>query len=270
MNVKELLGNGRLSEAIDELNTRLRNHPSDTQSRSLLFELLCFAGRHERAAKQLDILASQTEMKAALTAQVYAGLLEAERNRQAVFQGGGLPKFLVEPPSHIEKYLVLLKRIGEEGLQVGDLLEEAEDSFPLLGGRIGERRFSGFRDADDRLAPVLEAFLGSEYLWIPFEQIQKLEIDPPKTLLDLYWIHARVQIVGAAMQDVFAPVLYVDSHRHLDDSVKLGRTTEWNAFQDRLVIGTGLRLLLVDDREVPFPELGRVSFDCDRASEVRR
>ena len=54
MHVQELFRAGRLDEAIAELGAELRDRPTDTQRRSFLFELLAFAGDHERAARHLD------------------------------------------------------------------------------------------------------------------------------------------------------------------------------------------------------------------------
>ena len=54
---KELFSEGRLDAAIETLGVELRSHPTDTQRRSFLFELLAFAGQYDRAEKQLDALA---------------------------------------------------------------------------------------------------------------------------------------------------------------------------------------------------------------------
>jgi len=51
----ELLRAGQLDEAIASLGVELRGNPADVQRRTFLFELLCFAGEHDRAEKQLDV-----------------------------------------------------------------------------------------------------------------------------------------------------------------------------------------------------------------------
>ena len=58
MDSRRLFDAGKLNAAIEALGSELRDNPTDTQRRTFLFELLCFAGNHDRAEKQLDILAS--------------------------------------------------------------------------------------------------------------------------------------------------------------------------------------------------------------------
>jgi len=58
MNSRQLFDAGKLNPAIEALSTELRDNPTDTQRRTFLFELLCFAGNYDRAEKQLDVLAA--------------------------------------------------------------------------------------------------------------------------------------------------------------------------------------------------------------------
>src|SRR4029453_8413255 len=59
MSAKELLRAGKLTEAIDAQVQAVKAAPSDTTARIFLFELLAGAGDWERAAKHLDVVASQ-------------------------------------------------------------------------------------------------------------------------------------------------------------------------------------------------------------------
>ena len=60
MKAKELLDEGHLSAAIEQLNQEVKSHPTDSHLRTFLFELLCFAGDYQRAERQLDVLAQQS------------------------------------------------------------------------------------------------------------------------------------------------------------------------------------------------------------------
>jgi type VI secretion system protein ImpE len=80
-----LFTSGRLEDAISQLSTELREHPTDAQRRSFLFELLSLAGQYDRAAKQLDLLASASPMAEA-GASVYRAALQAERVREHMFE----------------------------------------------------------------------------------------------------------------------------------------------------------------------------------------
>src|SRR5262249_3365551 len=141
--------------------------------RVFLFELLCFHGALDRAAKQLDIISTGTsDAGTELAVEMYRRLLAAEGQRRNVFHGDGLPKFITPPRGHVERYLFLLKSLrtippGE----LGPRLEEAEAEAPPASGERGGQPFASFRDADDRVASVLEVFHEGEYLWVPFDQI---------------------------------------------------------------------------------------------------
>jgi type VI secretion system protein ImpE len=72
---------------------------------------------------------------------------------------------------------------------------------------------------------------------------------PPKRLRELLWLPAVIELENQPRGEVFVPALYVNSHLHPNDSVKLGRMTEWNAVQEQIVTGSGQRVLLADDDE---------------------
>jgi type VI secretion system protein ImpE len=267
LNAKALFEAGRLAEAVQELNRELKSRPADNALRVFLFELLCFQGDLERAAKQLDVIAAQSgDAGTELAVHVYRGLLSAEAQRRSVFHGDGLPKFVTPPRAHVERYLLMLKKLGSAAPdEIGAMLEEAEEESPSLGGERQGQAFSSFRDADDRVASVLEVYHAGEYLWVPLDQITRLAIKPPEKLRELMWVQARLAIVGQPEGDVFIPTLYTDSHRHTDDKVKLGRLTEWEALHDRMVLGMGQRVFLVDDAEIALLDLGEVSFTLQPA-----
>jgi len=252
---------GRLADAIADLTQSLRARPADAGLRTFLFELLCFQGDLDRAEKQLGVLVNQTgDARLAMAAQGYAHLLNAERTRRQVFHADALPKFALPPGDHVERYLMLLRRMSGTAEEVGTLLDAAEEGSPAIAGERNGRPFTSFRDADDRVGPVLEVFHGPDYLWVPFDQITRLEIGAPGKLRELMWAPARLQLGNDPIGDVVIPALYVDSYQDAQEPVKLGRTTEWQALHDRMVIGAGQRLLLVDGEEVPLFDVGKVSF----------
>jgi type VI secretion system protein ImpE len=250
MNAKTRFDAGDLPGAIQELNQTLRSRPTDTQARVFLFEILCFAGDYDRAGRQLDVLRTQaSDPGAQLALEAYRDLLAAERMREQVFDGTSLPKFLTTPPPSVEQYAVLLAKLAKGHADVAERFAEAEEAMPVRAGDIDGAAFSAIRDADDRLAPVLEAFHGADYLWLPFEQITSLELRAPTKLRDLLWTSAVVELEGHPSGDVFIPALYVRSHRHPDNQVKLGRMTEWEAIGEQIVTGAGQRVLMIDGEE---------------------
>jgi len=51
MTAEEFLKAGHLSAAVEQLNHEVRSRPTDSQRRTFLFELLCFAGDYQRAER---------------------------------------------------------------------------------------------------------------------------------------------------------------------------------------------------------------------------
>jgi type VI secretion system protein ImpE len=250
-NAKALFEAGRLNDAIQDLNQAVKARPADVSLRVFLFELLCFQGDLARAGKHLDLIASQSgDPGTELAVQVYRGLLNAEETRRLVFHGDALPKFLTPPGRYVERYLLLLKKLSAASPdEITTLLEEAEEELPALSGDRGGEAFSSFRDADDRVAGVLEIFHDGAYVWVPFDQIRRIDVTPPSRLRELMWVQAKLEIADQPPGDVFIPTRYADSHLHQDENVKLARTTEWQALHDRMVLGHGQRVFLIDGEE---------------------
>jgi type VI secretion system protein ImpE len=260
MDAQELFRLGYLGDAVAELTKEIKAAPADPHLRSFLFELLCFQGEYDRAAKQLSAISSLTgKMETELGAALYSNLLTAERTRQAFFRGSALPKFFTSPPDYIERYAVLVSKAAEDPSQAEKLLAEAEEGTPSFSGRACEAVFAAFRDADDRIAPVFEVFQGTDYLWLPIEQVKQIQIPAPRKLRDLIWINARITTEWANM-DVFMPALYPESYTSEEEEVRLGRKTEWCLLGEGIVIGRGQRVFLVDDREVPLLQMQNADF----------
>jgi type VI secretion system protein ImpE len=262
MKAKELLDQGRLSAAIEQLNQEVRAHPTDAHLRTFLFELLCFAGDYPRAERQLDVVAQQ-ESTAEVGAQVYRNVLEAEKARRRLFSEGLRPHFLFDPPPYMHLHLEAVNRLREgNSTGAGVLLEQSASSRPCLKGQIEGQPFLNFRDGDDLLAPFLEVIVHNTYIWLPFEQITHLTIPVPKRLRDLLWIPASVESGHGAVGEVFLPVLYAGSSEHADDQVKLGRMTDWQTMAEGLAQGVGQHLFFIDGQDKGLLEVRDLTFDA--------
>src|SRR5215208_92375 len=141
MTPKELLGAGRLDDAVLQLTQEVKARPADTRLRVFLFELLCFQGEFVRAAKQLEVIDSQGDVANALAVQVYRDLLAAEEMRRQVFHNGALPKFYLSPPAYADSYVMLVKKLAHSPGEAASLVAAAEEQFPAVGGHLGDRRF---------------------------------------------------------------------------------------------------------------------------------
>jgi type VI secretion system protein ImpE len=230
MSPKQLFDAGRVRNAEDALTAHLREHPTDASSRTFLFELLCFSGQYERAARQLGVL-SQGSEEAGLGAVLYYSALHAEKIRHDLF--------------HKEEFPWI-------------------DSVPSPAGRVNGKPFSSIRDADPAIGARLEVFAAGAYLWIPFEHIASVRMEPPRRLRDTLWAPAFI-LTGPAFQgtdigQVLMPAVYPFSWTTDNESIWLGRNTEWFADESGRGYPLGQKVFLVDNEEVPLLEIRTLEF----------
>lgn len=256
---KQLFDSGNLAGAIEALTQDLKAHPSDASRRTFLFELLSFAGQWDRAGKQLDVISHQS-VESELGAQVYRNLLHAESLRAGVFTKGQKPEFLLDPPAYVDLHLEALQRL-RDGQTAEALLDQSLEARPTLRGQINEESFEEFCDCDDVLAPVLELMLIRDYIWLPLEQVQELEISRPERPRDLLWAPVRVVLTDGTQRRAYMPTRYFGSHEHADDQVKLGRLTDWRAGESGPVQGIGQRQFLAGEHAYAALELPKVTFE---------
>jgi type VI secretion system protein ImpE len=227
---------GEVRKAQVELSLYLRDHPADNTSRTFLFELLCFSGEFQRAERHLAVLAqgnAQTETGAVL----YYSALHAEKTRHEMFER---PELSITPAP-------------------------ASPS-----GKLNGKPFRSLRDSDPDMGSRLEVFAAGAYLWIPFQHIASVEIESPRKLRDMLWVHAFVRtgptFQGRELGEVLIPAIYPFSWRHANGGVWLGRVTDWAADEQGREYPAGQRILLMDDEEVPFLEVRSMEFTVNEAA----
>lgn len=260
MSIKELLQAGELAAAIEQTTQEVKSHPTLSAPRISLFELLSLNGEWDRAEKQLLTL---THMDATqhFGVQVYLNNIKAEKARQQLFSSGVTPHFLNEPPAYVDSLLAALQKIREGNLpEAARLLEQAEEDRPALAGRMNETPFSDFRDANDATGSILELIIHDKYTWVPWEQIRRLEIAPPRQLRDMIWTPAKIQSHDGTEGEVYLFVLYPGSADHENNMVRLGRRTEWQSLSQEVCLPVGLRLFLADQQELSIFESRTLCF----------
>lgn len=264
---KALLDAGELDEAIVRATAAVKAQPTDAARRTLLFELLSIGGEWERALKQLDVIA-HGDAVAEIGIQVYRNNIAASRLRERLFAEGVAPHFFTEPPAYIDRHIAAINRLrAGEAAQARGLLDEAEEMRPMFAGQADSAAFDDFRDADDRTAPVVEAIVSDKYTWIPFEQIEVLEVKQPQQLRDLVWCPAHVELKNGTIGEIFLFALYQGSHEHDDVRIRLGRMTDWETVGDAVERGVGLKLFLAGEADKSLFELQRIEFDEARAAD---
>ncbi len=239
MDAGELFQAGRLGEAIAAAIQVVKTNPGDMSHRTLLFSLLCFEGDLDRARKQLDVVGVQAALS---EAPAYNNQLVAEQTRRRVLTEGQRPKFLVEPPARIEKYIQAIEQLRtKQYAQAKALLDAAEEDRAETPGMLNDVPFDDFADADDVTRCILEFQQGQEYYWVPFEQMAHLQVVVPTPLRprDLYCAPCQLILKDGSTQRGFTPVLYVDSFRQSDPALKLGQSTEFHDIGGDVYCGFG-------------------------------
>jgi type VI secretion system protein ImpE len=266
MNAREFLTTGDLTHAIERAQQDVRARPLDSQDRMFLFELLCFAGQWDRATLQLDTLEQLSADRAAGDLVLCRELLSAQLERERFVSAGRPPRFFIEPPSTIATTLDVWDRLrAGELAEAAQRLEQSEAVRLPQRGRLGQGRFDDFRDTDDTLAAVMEAFARGVYYWVPWEDIQYLDVQPPRSLRDLLWAPAKIALAQGIVGEIYLPCLYPGSACQSDDLVRLGRKTDWVDAGAGLSRGIGLKTFLADDAFRTIFELRDVHFDAPAA-----
>ena len=238
MTAQDLYQAGQLEDAIELLGTELRQNPTDTQRRTFLFELLCFAGDLDRAQKQLDMLGGENA-QAGMGSLVYQSALHAERTRREMFRTGHFPQTSPAPRAP--------------------------------AGTLNGKPFQTLSDADPRIGARLEIFAAGQYTWMPFEQLLSVEMTAPRRLRDLLWAEAVVR-AGSEVQDielgqVLLPVMAPLSFEHEDSDIRLGRVGDWQELDDGAFAPIGQKMFLVDDEPMPVLELRKLEITPTTSSE---
>jgi type VI secretion system protein ImpE len=236
MTAKQQFDAGHASAAATTLAARLRDFPTDIGSRTFLFEILCFSGQFERAEKQLGVLAESSK-EAEMGAVLYYSALHAEKTRHELFRK--------------EEFPVVPAKPSPAGTLNGKPFKSIEDSDPTIGAR-------------------LEVFAAGAYLWIPFHHIASIEMQAPQKLRDTLWAPAFVvtgpDFKGTDIGEVLIPAIYPFSWKNEDESVWLGRSTEWVSDDAGHEYPVGQKMFLVDGEEVPLLSLRSLEFSADASS----
>jgi type VI secretion system protein ImpE len=222
---------GQLKPAITALGDELKKQPLDAKRRTMLFELLCFAGEYDRAEKQLDMLADSSK-EAIAGILVYKVALHAERTRQEMF---AREQFPVDTPR------------------------------PSGPGVVNGKPVVSFADVDPRIGDHLEVFIAGSYTWIPLVYVASLAIEAPTKLRDLIWAPARLEVTPAfrlqELGEVLLPVLSPVSWKHEEDAVRLGSTTVWEEDERFGPVPYGQKVFAADDEEMALLEIRSLTFE---------
>jgi type VI secretion system protein ImpE len=246
MTAAEHYKSGRLQDAIAAQVLEVKESPTDHAKRLFLFELLAFAGDLERARRQIDMIEYKDTHLDASTA-IYRRLLESEQARRDLFARGVAPGFFGEPSEHLRLRLDAVNHLreGRPG-EAAEALARANEAVPAIPGQLNGLVFESLRDADDLFAGVLEVMAHGRYFWVGLDQVRLLTMNAPRFPRDLLFIPAHLELEDE-QGEVFLPALYPGSYEHPDDSVRLGRSSDWKELDGGPTLGMGLHTYLRDE-----------------------
>ncbi len=260
MNATDLFKEGKLAEARKVLVDKVKSSPADTGSRTLLFQVLIFCGEWEKGLRHLDLIAAQDPAKEP-GIQVYRDLINAENERIEVINLKQTPSLMPETPPYFETYYAGLEKLAEKKTdEAQEFFKKAGESRPQVSGTVNGKPFEGLSDTDTFLSAFLEAFVHERYVWIPFEYIREIVIEPPKNLFDLIWISASITTWEGLSMNCFLPVLYPDSFNHDDEKIKLGRMTDWESIGGPFYKGLGQHVYQIGDEDMAILEIQEAVF----------
>ena len=263
MNAQENYQAGKLDDAIKAIVEEVKKHPTDTNRRGFLCELLLISREWERADKQLDMIGHQSP-EAMMGIMMWRQIVRAGQARDQFFTDGRVPEVLEVPDDLVQHYLkasVLMRDNNKK--EAMSVLDEAEEKRPELTGTLNGEKFSDFRDLDDSFPTVLEAFTTTgKYYWIPFSRIIALHFSKPVSALDLVFRLAHIETTGDGPEgDIYIPATYATVPEEDREMFLLGRTTDWIGEEGEPIVGAGQKMFLVGEEAKPILEIEELVFD---------
>jgi type VI secretion system protein ImpE len=251
MQAEKSLQDGNLQLALQELQDQVRANPADAKQRVFLFQLLSVVGDWGRALNQLDVAADLDAGTLAMV-QVYREALRCEALRHEVFLGKRVPLVFGDPEEWIALVFQALQASAEgKYAQAQEIREQAYESAEASTGTVDGKPFEWIADADPRIGPFLEVVLNGNYYWVPFQRIQRIQLEPPEDLRDMVWTPAQLTWANGGQAVGLIPTRYPGSESSEDNAVRLSRKTEWQQVGENEYTGLGQRMLVTDEDEYP-------------------
>ncbi len=259
------LQQGKLQESLECIQNEIRSDASNLDYRIFLFQLLAIQGSWDRADKQLDVIAKLDDGALAMV-HAYRAAIQCERERESVFRAKSDPVFMGKPEEWQALMLQALKLTVEGKEEAShELRVQALELAPTLAGTINGEPFEWFADADSRLGPILEVYVEGRYMWVPFTNISRIEIEKPEDLRDMVWMPAHIKWQTEGESFVLIPTRYPFSATQ-DDMLALSRKTEWDEKGETSYFGYGQRLLVSNFNDYPILDIRQLTFEAHSVS----
>lgn len=257
---ERLLREGDPEAALVALQSQVRANPADAKLRIFLFQLLSVIGNWDRALNQLNV-AVELDANALAMAQMYREALRCEVLRTEVFAGRKSPMIFGEPAQWLALLIesMLVAQRGDLPASV-KLRDQAFELAPATGGVIDDKPFAWIADADMRLGPVCEAIINGRYYWLPYANLDCIELEAPVDLRDVVWMPAHFRFSNGGETVGVIPTRYPGSEIDTDGAIRLARKTEWLESSPGVFTGLGQRLLTTDVGDYALMDVRKIQF----------
>jgi type VI secretion system protein ImpE len=256
MDARETLASGDVAGAMALLKQDVRQAPRDARLRTFLFQMFCITGEWDRALTQLSV-AAKLDPVAQPMAQTYQTAIRCEILRERVFRGERLPTVLGDPGNWLPLLIQATKLLADNRPQEAARLRDAAfDLAPETAVSLDGADCAWIADADPRLGPVLEVFVNSNYMWVPFQRMNAIRLDPPADLRDQVWMPAKFTWSNGGEADGFIPTRYPGSTA--EPGLALARKTQWYNADPDWSLPQGQRMLVTDVNEVALMDIRAV------------
>lgn len=254
--IKEMLQEGRLSDAISHLEEVLKEDPLNVDYKSTLIELLCINGELERADKLLNNIV-QKNPDFLIGASNLRQLIRAEQSRQDFLVGKSTPSIFSESDAHIESFMKLrLEMTQGEQSAISESALGLESARPEIKLSVNSTNTTEVRDLDDSLGGFVEIFgTDGKFYVAQLSEIEFIHFQPVTSLLEQVWRKVELSIKNGPSGEAHIPMVYGTSKT---DAEKLGRETDWNETAPEVMTGVGQKMWFVNDEAIPMTSIQKL------------
>ncbi|MCK5817730.1 MAG: virulence protein, SciE type [Psychromonas sp.] len=252
----DMLQEGKLTEAIEYLETELKDDPLNTDYRSSLIEMLCIIGDLERADAQLDIIALKNP-QFTVGATNLRQLLRAQQSRLDFINGKSVPELFNGTTPYSEALVKLnIELHNGDDKSINDAVDLFEEKREKIGCKVNDKEIKEFRDLDDTLGSFIEIFTtDGKYYLADLSDIQYIIFKPIASTIERVWRRVELCIKNGSTGEAHIPIVYANSKT---DAQKLGRETDWIDSTENVSIGLGLKTWFADDNLLVYSEMERI------------
>lgn len=229
-----------LAEQQAGLVAAIKAKPNVVELRVHLAQLSMLTGNWTRAVAQLQTAATLAA-SAIPMAQMYREAIRCEIQREKIFAGELAPQTIGQPEPWFATLSQSLASRGKDNALADELMQQAFEAAPATAFVLDETPVDWLADADSRLGPICEIILKGQYYWLPFDHIQRLELEAPNDLRDLVWLPGRLTLRNGGQHVVLIPSRYPRSYGLDDERLALASLTRWEEIGADAYAGHGQR-----------------------------